>query len=108
MDLETTTGRCNACSWHETWSTTHAACCAASWHVYAKHPRLWREAIGEYRAPVDPKPGLVGNRLDSLGNEGYTCPVCQRTSFNPNDKREGYCGACKTWTGDCKAIVPVP
>jgi hypothetical protein len=24
----------------------------------------------------------------------YTCPVCGRTSWNPNDARERYCGAC--------------
>lgn len=27
-----------------------------------------------------------------------TCPRCGRTSANPNDVREGYCGACRTWT----------
>lgn len=26
------------------------------------------------------------------------CPVCGRTSFNPNDEREGYCGNCHDWT----------
>jgi ribosomal protein S27AE len=29
----------------------------------------------------------------------FTCPRCGRTSYNPNDKREGYCGACHDWTG---------
>lgn len=24
----------------------------------------------------------------------FTCPDCQRTSYNPNDVRERYCGAC--------------
>jgi len=24
----------------------------------------------------------------------YTCPVCKRTSHNPSDIRERYCGAC--------------
>jgi hypothetical protein len=27
-----------------------------------------------------------------------TCPRCGRTSHNPNDVREGYCGACHDWT----------
>jgi transposase len=27
-----------------------------------------------------------------------TCPVCGRTSYNPNDIREGYCGHCHDWT----------
>lgn len=31
----------------------------------------------------------------------FTCPrpECGRTSFNPNDVREGYCGNCHDWTG---------
>lgn len=29
----------------------------------------------------------------------FTCPKCGRTSHNPNDVREGYCGACHDWTG---------
>lgn len=28
-----------------------------------------------------------------------TCPRCGRTSRNPNDVREGYCGNCHDWTG---------
>lgn len=24
----------------------------------------------------------------------FTCPSCKRTSYNPNDVRELYCGAC--------------
>ena len=27
-----------------------------------------------------------------------TCPRCGRTSYNPNDVREGYCGHCHDWT----------
>lgn len=27
-----------------------------------------------------------------------TCPRCGRTSYNPNDVREGYCGNCHDWT----------
>jgi hypothetical protein len=26
--------------------------------------------------------------------DGYTCPRCGRTSYNPNDARFRYCGAC--------------
>jgi hypothetical protein len=28
-----------------------------------------------------------------------TCPVCKRTSYNPSDVAEGYCGACHDFTG---------
>lgn len=27
-----------------------------------------------------------------------TCPRCGMTSYNPDDIREGYCGACHDWT----------
>lgn len=27
-----------------------------------------------------------------------TCPRCLRTSHNPNDIAQGYCGACHDWT----------
>lgn len=29
---------------------------------------------------------------------GITCPRCARTSYNPNDVAEGYCGHCHDWT----------
>jgi hypothetical protein len=29
-----------------------------------------------------------------------TCPECRRTSYNPNDIREGYCGFCHAWTSN--------
>jgi ribosomal protein S27AE len=29
----------------------------------------------------------------------FTCPHCGRTSWNANDIRERYCGACHWWTG---------
>lgn len=32
------------------------------------------------------------------GVEAITCPRCHRTSYNANDVREGYCGACHAWT----------
>lgn len=27
-----------------------------------------------------------------------TCPVCELTSYNPNDVATGYCGKCHDWT----------
>ena len=29
----------------------------------------------------------------------FTCPVCYRVSFHPDDKRHGYCGFCHAFTG---------
>lgn len=33
-----------------------------------------------------------------MTEESITCPKCGRTSYNPNDVREGYCGNCHDWT----------
>lgn len=30
----------------------------------------------------------------------FTCPECGRTSYNPNDIEQRYCGNCHWWTGD--------
>lgn len=38
---------------------------------------------------------MTSNRWPSI-----TCPDCKRTSYNPNDIREGYCGFCHAWTGN--------
>lgn len=32
-------------------------------------------------------------------SDSFTCPVCRRTSWNPNDVRHGYCGFCHDYTG---------
>jgi len=32
--------------------------------------------------------------------ESVTCPVCGKTSFNPNDVRERYCGNCHMFHDD--------
>jgi hypothetical protein len=29
-----------------------------------------------------------------------TCPECGKTSYNPYDIREGYCGHCHNWTSE--------
>jgi hypothetical protein len=33
-----------------------------------------------------------------VSNPVFTCPVCGRSSWNTNDAREGYCGACHGYT----------
>lgn len=35
-----------------------------------------------------------------LNQESITCPVCQMTSYNAGDIREGYCSNCHDWTGE--------
>jgi hypothetical protein len=35
---------------------------------------------------------------ESVSHESFTCPECFKTSYNPNDVREQYCGNChKFW-----------
>ena len=38
--------------------------------------------------------------VDTKDAKSFTCPVCKRVSHNPNDLREGYCGACHDFTGE--------
>lgn len=35
-----------------------------------------------------------------------TCPRCTRTSYNPGDIKQGYCGYCKWWTSDSQLGQP--
>ena len=37
--------------------------------------------------------------IRELEDRTYRCPRCGRTSYNPNDARERYCGACKSFEG---------
>ena len=79
-------------------------------------PRGWVVRLGKYlRIFGRPAPGTLGwwtapEYLDSLIAKAkdreeefkaphFTCPVCARTSFNPNDIRYGYCGFCCEYTG---------
>lgn len=41
------------------------------------------------------------------GRPSFTCPDCGRTSWNPNDVKYGYCGACHafTFTESARTVV---
>lgn len=42
-----------------------------------------------------------------MGPDGQleiTCPKCGRTSYNPMDIAEGYCGNCHDWTSARKHL----
>lgn len=45
------------------------------------------------------RPGRVSIIVDVDTADGFRCPKCNKVSHNPNDKREGYCGACHAYTG---------
>lgn len=37
---------------------------------------------------------------ERLTPESFTCPKCERTSYNPMDVHEQYCGSCHEWFND--------
>ena len=43
---------------------------------------------------VEPTPPRIASRLPI----SITCPQCGRTSYNPEDIAQGYCGGCHDWT----------
>lgn len=43
-------------------------------------------------------PCLLCARSDRVEYAWITCPRCHRTSYHPQDIKEGYCGACHDWT----------
>jgi hypothetical protein len=47
--------------------------------------------------------GAQGQDLKPLVEWWFTCPRCGRRSYNENDIKERYCGACHDWTGPVKA-----
>lgn len=55
-------------------------------------PEVWHFGIFNSAVP------LITKIFDIQEVETITCPQCGRTSANPNDVREGYCGHCHDWT----------
>lgn len=37
----------------------------------------------------------------------FTCPRCHRTTYNPTDVEQGYCGGCHDWTRPKPGTLPV-
>jgi ribosomal protein S27AE len=57
--------------------------------------------IPEFDNVTDPDnwlPVYVDAEPEKLLPRSITCPRCGRTSYNPTDIDEGYCGACHDWT----------
>lgn len=44
--------------------------------------------------------GFTPMRTVPQHDAGFTCPVCKRTSYHPEDVAEGYCGHCHKFTGE--------
>lgn len=60
---------CHACPHSEAWTSRGAAQSAAVWHVYTVHPNLWLGVVGGDRAPRDPQPETLGQRLEWSSSE---------------------------------------
>jgi hypothetical protein len=43
--------------------------------------------------------------VELLDLRAFTCPRCGMTSRNPDDVREGYCGACHDWTREVGTLA---
>jgi hypothetical protein len=58
---------------------------------------IWRSTGAVFAIGPD---GAVGDEplLELQDAPSFTCPVCGRTSWNPIDARERYCGACHGFT----------
>ena len=42
-------------------------------------------------------------------SETFTCPLCTKTSYHPEDAKHGYCGRCKAFTrGRANLLPPEP
>lgn len=50
----------------------------------------------------------TGGCVMRANDESFTCPLCGKTSYNPDDVREGYCGACHEWTGELRVTTLYP
>lgn len=71
---------------------------AAQWAI----TKMWNGEIGEGMAErlahVALDTAWAARLTAAAGGKSVTCPRCWATSHNPNDVREGYCGACHEWT----------
>ncbi len=60
-------------------------------------------AVANGVAPDDPV--LEPCRADDE-TRFFVCPKCRRPSFNRDDLRHGYCGACHDWTDKPREVLP--
>jgi len=64
-----------------------------TWRIvcYENSLRRARQAV---RDLAQYYPGVPVRYVDNPNRKCITCPRCGMTSYNPNDIRERYCGAC--------------
>lgn len=59
----------------------------------------WFDTLPGYVQLPDAAFELHGYRRRGPLIEGFTCPRCEKTSYHPDDVRNGYCGHCHQFTG---------
>jgi hypothetical protein len=57
------------------------------------HPRLRMSYGGNLLVCAHESHAAAGTHAQAI-----TCLRCERTSYNPDDIRDGYCGHCHEWT----------
>lgn len=92
--------------WRRSWRSTIRRFAASMSELAGAFVRAFAPVVEVFQQ-LGPQLGQLGTALapsqppaPDPGRPGFTCPVCHRTSYNPNDIREGWCSACSAWTGD--------
>lgn len=70
--------------------------------ISAYNDRLRDRAIGAQscsRTHPAPLAAFLA-RVEQPRPDSFRCPRCGMRSYNPNDRRWGYCGACHDYTGE--------
>jgi hypothetical protein len=61
---------------------------------------LFRDVLDLADQVAGAKAGTAYERITGQPRRSITCPECGRTSPNPDDVAQGYCGVCHWWTSD--------
>lgn len=79
------------CASLEHWCLDSPAEAIAAWLAWPEPPTRWNRH--------QRRDGVLEWPDGRTEPTSFTCPRCGRTSYNPYDAREGYCGACHAYTG---------
>lgn len=73
--------------------------CGNEWDTEATGARHSSAVINARQAGWKCDDWDVMHRHDYCPDCYYTCPVCKKTSYNPNDIKHHYCGNCHKFEG---------
>jgi hypothetical protein len=75
------------------------------WDIVGNGTEPWQYADRMKERFAAAEATLASHRSPGRRAQGFTCPRCGRTSYNPTDLTEGYCGACHDWTAPPRPAV---